>query len=235
MPVNNLIALAVTFITALAWLRLNDFMAQKGWISGPLSRKIIHIGTGPIFVACWLLFDSAWYARYLAALVPLFSTLQFLLVGLGVIQDPSAVKAMSRTGDRREILKGPLYYGIVFVVLTIAFWKTTPVGIVPLMVLSGGDGLADVMGNRLRSPHLPWSKNKTWAGSLFMFMGGWAAAVLLIGLFSLTHQFPHGLLYYLPGITLIAFAGMVIESLPYHDIDNITVPILSVVIGLLVF
>jgi phytol kinase len=38
-----------------------------------------------------------------------------------VIKDSSAVDAMSRTGDRREILRGPLYYGVAFVVLTLVF------------------------------------------------------------------------------------------------------------------
>lgn len=39
---NNLIALALTLGIALAWLRLNDFFAHKGWISSGISRKIIH-------------------------------------------------------------------------------------------------------------------------------------------------------------------------------------------------
>jgi phytol kinase len=232
---NNLIALVITFVLSLAWLRINDFTAQKGWVSGPLSRKIIHVGTGPIFVLCWLLFNDAWYARFLAALVPLVSTLQFLLVGLGVINDPSAVKAMSRTGDRREILKGPLYYGIAFVVLTLLFWKDSPTGIVPLMVLCGGDGLADVMGKRLRSARLPWSKNKSWAGSISMLVGGWLFAVVILAIFANFHPFPFELFHYLPGTTLIALAAMVIESLPYNDIDNITVPVISVLLGLIMF
>lgn len=71
---NVWIALVITFLMALLWLRLNDFLAHRGWISGPLSRKIIHMGTGPIFVLCWLLFPDVWYARWLAALVPLSIT-----------------------------------------------------------------------------------------------------------------------------------------------------------------
>ena len=132
---NNVVALVVTLVIALVWLRINDFFAHKGWISSAISRKIIHIGTGPIFVLCWLLFNDSNIAPYLAAIVPLGITLQFALVGLGVIRDPSAVEAMSRTGDRREILHGPLLYGIVFVILTIVFWRRSPIGIIALMVL----------------------------------------------------------------------------------------------------
>jgi phytol kinase len=142
---NNLIALALTFAAALLWLRLNDFLAHRGTISGPLSRKIIHIGTGPIFVLCWLLFTNTPEARWLAALVPLSITIQFALVGTGVIKDQQSVSAMSRSGDRREILKGPLFYGIVFVIITLVYWISTPIGIIALMLLCGGDGLADVV------------------------------------------------------------------------------------------
>ena len=111
---NNFIATIITFAVALAWLRINDYAAHRGWMSSHLSRKIIHIGTGPFFVACWLLFNEAPISRYLAALVPLAITAQFALVGTGVIRDESAVRAMSRSGDRREILRGPLFYGILF-------------------------------------------------------------------------------------------------------------------------
>ena len=110
---NNWIALVLTFGLALGWLRLNDFLAHKGIIDGQLSRKIIHMGTGPIFVLCWLLFTNSAESRYLAALVPFAITIQFALVGLGIMKDPEAVAAMSRHGDRREILRGPHEVGRV--------------------------------------------------------------------------------------------------------------------------
>jgi phytol kinase len=233
---SNWVALVVTFALALIWLRLNDFFAHRGWISGPLSRKIIHMGTGPIFVLCWLLFnDQDGLARYLAALVPLAITLQFVLVGTGIIKDPAAVQAMSRTGDRREILRGPLYYGIAFVVLTILFWKDSPVGIVALMILCGGDGLADVLGKRLRSNHLPWSQRKTWVGSASMLIGGWLFALVIVAIYVGAGQFTFPFSQYIPGITLISLAAAAVESLPLYDIDNVTVPIVSVLLGLLLF
>ena len=134
---NNFVALGLTMVIALAWLRINDYFAEKGWVSSAISRKIIHIGTGPIFVLCWLLFNDDTIAPFLAAIVPLGITLQFALVGTGIISDPAAVAAMSRSGDRREILRGPLFYGFAFVALTLIFWRHSPIGIVALMVLCG--------------------------------------------------------------------------------------------------
>jgi len=232
---NNLIALLVTFALALLWLRVNDFFAHRGWISSSLSRKIIHIGTGPIFVLCWLLFRDTPSARYLAALVPFAITIQFILVGAGIIKDPAAVEAMSRTGNRKEILRGPLYYGIAFILLTILFWKDSPVGVIALMLLCGGDGLADIIGKRYGGGRIPWAPKKTWAGSLTVFVGGWLFSCLVVGIFLWTGVFPGSLSDYLPGITLISLAGTLVESLPFADIDNLTVPLVAVILGQFLF
>ena len=228
---NNLLALAITFIAAIAWLRLNDFAAHRGWISSHLSRKIIHIGTGPIFVLCWLLFHETPSARYLAALVPGLITIQFLLVGLGILKDEAAVQAMSRTGDRREILRGPLFYGIIFVLLTIIYWKDSPIGMVALMLMCGGDGMADIIGRRFGQRKLPWAPGKSWLGSLAMFLGGWSLALGILWAYSLSGIFASPISTYLPSVTLIALAGTVVESLPIKDIDNITVTLTALVFG----
>ena len=126
---NPYIATVLTFAIALAFLRLMDFFAHRGWIDGKLSRKLIHIGTGPIFVLCWLMFPDVPVSRWLAALVPMLITVQFALVGLGVVKDEASVEAMSRTGDRREILRGPLFYGVMFILMTVIYWKDSPIGI----------------------------------------------------------------------------------------------------------
>lgn len=232
---NNWLALAITLVLSLAWLRLNDFAAHRGWISSNLSRKIIHMGTGPLFVLCWLLFNDQIEARFLAAIVPLGITTQFLFVGLGVIQDPSSVKAMSRSGRREEILRGPLYYGIAFVLLTVLFWKTSPIGIVALMLLCGGDGLADVLGTRIRSACLPWSPAKSWVGTGAMFFGGLLFATAILAVFIGIGIFPGPFSGYLLPLLILSTAGALVESLPLHDLDNLTVPIVSVALGLVLF
>ncbi len=232
---NNFIALLITFVAAVTWLRINDFAAHRGWISGHLSRKIIHIGTGPIFVLCWLLFNEAPSARFLAALVPGLITVQFLFVGLGIIKDEAAVKAMSRTGNPKEILRGPLFYGIIFVVLTIIYWKGSPIGMVALMLMCGGDGLADVIGRRFGRMKLPWAKDKSWLGSLAMFLGGWLFALGILGVYIQAGIFPGPLSNYLPAITLIALAGTATESLPINDLDNITITLTAVFLGHILF
>ncbi len=232
---NPFLAVIITFALAIGWLRLMDFFAHRGWIESRLSRKLIHIGTGPIFVLCWLLFPDVWYARWLAAVVPFLITVQFALIGLGIVKDEASVKAMSRTGDRREILYGPLFYGIVFVVMTLIYWKDTPTGMVALMLMCGGDGLADITGRGFKSPRLPWNNGKSVAGSAGMFVGGWALAAFIIWIFVLAGVFTGPFVSYLMPITIIALAGTVVESLPFKDVDNITVTLAAVVLGVILF
>ncbi len=233
--IQNFVATLLTFLIALVWLRLNDFIAQRGWISSDLSRKVIHIGTGPLFVLCWLLYPDHALARYFAALVPLAITAQFLLVGLGIIQDEAAVKAMARSGNRREILRGPLLYGIIFVLLTVVYWQETPIGIAALMILCGGDGLADVLGRRFGNRKLPWNRSKSWVGSLGMFAGGWLLALLILTVYIAAGRFsgpPSALALPLAGVVLVSAA---IETLPLKDIDNLTITVAALFMGYFVF
>jgi phytol kinase len=233
--VQDIVATVITLATALAWLRVIDAFAQRGLLEQRLSRKIIHIGTGPLFVLCWNLFSAQPWARWLAALVPLAITLQFVAVGFGWLKDDAAVKAMTRHGDPREILRGPLYYGIVFVVCTILFWRTSPVGILALMLMCGGDGLADIVGRRWGRAKLPFSPEKSWAGSAAMFAGSFVFAWAFVALFGALGYFPLNLAGAAGRIALIALAATVVEALPFHDVDNITVTLTASVLGLVLF
>jgi phytol kinase len=233
--IRDVIAAVITLAVALIWLRVVDSLAARGVLEQRLSRKVIHIGTGPIFVACWLLFTPNPAARYLAALVPLLITGQFAMVGTGLMQDPAAVAAMTRHGDRREILRGPLFYGIVFVVCTIVFWRTSPVGILALMLMCGGDGLADVIGRRYPLAPLPFNEGKSWGGSLAMLLGGFVFALAFVALFQWMGLFDTGL----PSSALSARLGIIallctlVEALPLPDIDNLTVTAVAVGLGLI--
>ncbi|MCL4273078.1 MAG: phosphatidate cytidylyltransferase [Anaerolineales bacterium] len=228
---NNYIALAITFAIALGFLRLMDFFAHRGWIESKLSRKLIHIGTGPIFVLCWFFFNDDPSARWLAALVPFAITVQFALIGLGVIKDQASVDAMSRTGDPKEILRGPLYYGIMFVALTLIYWRESPIGIIALMMMCGGDGIADIVGRKFASAKLPWSRDKSIAGTVSVFLGGWLMSAVIVFIYVSAGVFPGGFTDYLLPISIIALVGALVESLHYKDIDNISMTLASALVG----
>lgn len=233
-PLNNFLALIITFAVAFLFLRSMDFIAHRGWIDSKLSRKVIHIGTGPLFVLCWLLFKDTPDARWLAALVPFAITVQFALIGLGILKDEASVKAMSRTGDPREILRGPLFYGIMFVVLTLVYWKDSPIGMIALMMMCGGDGIADIVGRRIASPKLPWSREKSVAGSMGVFFGGWVLSAVILFIYVTAGIFAVPFTNYLIPLIIIALGGALVESLPYRDVDNISMTLASALIAHLV-
>ena len=232
---SNFLAVIITLGIALIWLRVIDFAAQKKWISSHLSRKIIHIGTGPLFVLCWILFPDENLSRFLAALVPAMISIQFFLVGTGIINDQAAVDAMSRTGNRREILQGPLYYGLIFILITVIYWRRTPIGIIALMLMCGGDGLADILGRRSGKAKLPWNKNKSWMGSLGMFFGGLVCALVVLQVYIYFGIISGSIFVNIIPLLLIALIGTLIESLPLANIDNITVTLAALIAGHLLF
>lgn len=230
---QDAVATAITFSVSLLWLRFVDWLVARGWLAQKLSRKIIHIGTGPPYLLCWNLFSNAPYAKWLAALVPLAITGQFALVGLGWMQDDAAVRAITRTGNRREMLRGPLLYGLAFVVCTVIFWRHSPLGILALMLLCGGDGLADIAGRRYGTIRLPFNTGKSWAGSAAMFGGSFIFAAVFVLLFAalgnytLANTLPHSLL----AIAAVTLAATLVEALPLPDVDNLTVTATALLTG----
>jgi phytol kinase len=232
---NPLIATLLTFVIAVAFLRLMESLAHRGVIESRLSRKLIHIGMGPVFVLCWLLYPDILISRWLAVLVPLVITVQFALVGTGVLKDEAAVKAMSRTGDRHEILRGPLFYGIMIIAVTLLYWKDSLIGIPALMMMCGGDGIADIVGRRVDSSRLPWSPEKSVAGTLSVFAGGWLTTIFVFAVYVLLGAFSGPLTHYFLPVTWIALGAAAAESLPFKDIDNLTLTLVSALIGHLVF
>lgn len=233
MIANAWLAMIITLILCLAWMRLINLLTDKQIIGRSISRKIIHIGTGPIFLLCWMIFPDKAISKYLAALVPFLIVLQLFLVGKGKIKDRTSILSMARTGEKAELLQGPLLYGIVFVLITILFWKTIH-AVVALMILCGGDGIADIIGSRVKSYKLPWTKSKTIAGSLAMFLGGFLLSLMMI--LMVRSNFFSGLNIERIIIPLIgiSFITTTVESITPSDWDNLTVAAAALIFSLLV-
>lgn len=55
--------------------------------------------------------------------------------------------------------------------VTLLFWRESPVGLLVLCLMCGGDGLADIAGRRYGSAKLPFNHSKSWVGSAAMITG----------------------------------------------------------------
>jgi phytol kinase len=124
---------------------------------------------------------------------------------------------------------------MVFVAITLIYWKDSLVGIPALMMMCGGDGIADIVGRNVNSPKLPWSREKSVAGSLSVFLGGWLLTIFVFAVYVWIGAFSGPITRFLLPVTLIAIGATLVESLPFKDVDNITLVLVSVLIGHFVF
>ncbi|KAK9804232.1 hypothetical protein WJX72_002567 [[Myrmecia] bisecta] len=210
-------------------------VAVKGYLEQKLSRKLVHMTAGPLFLLTWPLFSAEPYARYLATVVPGLNAIRLVLIGTGVVESEGTVKSVSREGDRAELLRGPLYYVLVLIGVTIFYWRASPVGLVALSLMCGGDGLADIVGRRLGKTKLPYNPSKTYAGSIAMFLGGLAMSMGLIALFCSLGYFRCSMGEVFPSVAAISLVATLIESLPINQSvdDNLSVPGSAALMGYL--
>lgn len=216
-------ALAYSFGVLGGFDKVVQYLAAQRVLSRPAARKVMHCGAGPLFLCCWPWFSAAPSARYWASVGPMALTLKAFLAGAGIVDDPKTVASMSRSGDRRELLRGPTLYGTVFVAATVSCWRSLA-GIIALVALCAGDGFAEIVGRSplgRRGPRLPWCPRKSLAGSLAFF----AATLCSATAFAL--KFAHlGWWAPLPtralvaGVAKVAAAAALAESLETGPWDN---------------
>lgn len=222
----------VTLSGALAGLKFWDELAKREVFDKKVSRKLVHISIGLLFMLFWPLFSNGYVARYIAAFSPAVNGLRVLAIGFGIIEDDAVVKAMTREGDRKELLKGPFYYGMTISLATLCFWRTSPLAPIIIANMCAGDGFADLIGRRLGSAKLPHNRNKSYAGSFSMLILGF--------LFSIGYQYYLSSFgYYEMTLNLVlhtfivSLVATVVESLPVSTLldDNLTVPFTSFLVG----
>jgi len=231
-PVLDFVAAAITLTGALSILQFFDELAKRDLLEKKLSRKLVHILSGLVFMLFWPLFSMAPYAKYMAAFAPAANGLRMIGLGLGLLKNDALVKAMSREGGRRELLKGPLYYALTITLITLCFWRNSPVGAVAVANLCAGDGFADIVGRKYGIKKLPYNNSKTFIGSLAFFAFaslvsmGYTAYFAAFGYFEATWRM------YLATM-VVSLSAAFAESLPLPLDDNFTVPFVAVAVGML--
>ncbi|MCP4974152.1 MAG: dolichol kinase, partial [Prochlorococcus sp.] len=119
---------------------------------------------------------------------------------------------------------GTVAYGLAITVLLILFWPAQAAAVCAgVMVMAFGDGLAGLIGPKLRSPSwLLWGQRKSIAGTTAMAV---MTGVVLISLIIVIDAPVHPM-----RILAVASMAVSLEQLSRWGIDNLTVPI---AIGLL--
>ncbi len=238
----DIIATVISIVILLALVQINGLMQKKGKVSQIITRKFVHIFAGPIFVVTWMLFTGEVISHYIAVIVPLLFVLQFVAIGTGLMKNESFVASMSRSGDPRELLGGTLYYAIVMVLMTF-FWfyvpstgidNANPTALLIIGCVSGGDGLADIIGRKFGGEKKFGIKGseKTIVGSIGMLVGSILVSSILVLIFSL--EVPHiNIVTLILPIIVVSIVATVVEALSPKGTDNFTI-FLAVVIVILI-
>ncbi|KAJ6385457.1 hypothetical protein OIU77_028607 [Salix suchowensis] len=233
--VSDLCSTVVSAGVIFAFLQLWKETAKHG-LDQKLNRKLVHISIGLVFMLCWPMFSSGNRGALLAAITPGVNIIRMLLIGSGMWKDEATVKSMSRFGDHRELLKGPLYYVLTITGACAVYWRTSPIAIAAICNLCAGDGMADIVGRRFGRQKIPYNKNKSVAGSAAMAISGFVASVGFmhyLAAFGYVQESWEMIL----GFLVVSLASSFVESLPISTEldDNLTVTLTSILLGNLVF
>ncbi len=139
-------------------------------------------------------------------------------------QKDEIISAISRSGSQNEALGGPFLYAIALFVLTMVFFRDSPIGIVAISQMAAGDGLADIVGRKFGKRKWYFSPTKSVEGSIAFFISGFFCS--------------YSLLYWILGSRLdmtrvviplmwISFASAAVELFSNMIDDNIVVPVVS--------
>ncbi|XP_071721806.1 probable phytol kinase 3, chloroplastic [Rutidosis leptorrhynchoides] len=233
---GDICALVLTMCSALCLLQFFEETARRGIFDQKLNRKLLHITFGLVFMLCWPLFSSGSQGAVIAAIIPSVNIVKVLFIGLGLLKDEATVKSMSRFGDYRELIKGPMYYVISIALCCTFYWRTSPIAIAAICNLCAGDGTADIIGRKFGTKKIPYNTDKSFAGSIAMATAGFIASIGYMYYFSM-FGFVERSFKMTAGFMLVSVASALVESHPLSTKidDNLTVPLASVFLGTLVF
>ncbi|KAF6001759.1 Phosphatidate cytidylyltransferase [Cyanidiococcus yangmingshanensis] len=141
-------------------------------------------------------------------------------------------------GDRREALQGPLYYCLATTVCTFLFWRgPSPLGILALIQMCVGDGMADLVGRRWRTPKWPLPgglSRKTIGGTLAYVLSAFLISCSYIAIFHACGCVETGVAAAAGRVAILTVCCAAVELLAPGD-DNVTVPLAACLIGSVLF
>lgn len=211
---QNIIVTVVAFIYVFGIVWVMDFLVKKGFPQD-LSRKVVHIAAGS-WLIFWLFYDSSHWTKYLNISPAFLWTLLLLQKGFFAKEDDQAVKTMTRTGDRKELLKGPLYFTIVMNLFGTVYYGSN-LAFYAMGFLTWGDGLAPVVGSRFGKHKFFILSQKSFEGSTTFLFFGIVGTLIFHLIFGINVDWIF--------LAICAIISTLIEALSPKDLDNILIPL----------
>ncbi|MEY4840227.1 MAG: hypothetical protein RLZZ374_1135 [Cyanobacteriota bacterium] len=218
------VGLYLAGLLALALLVRRRWPEQREW-----SRKLVHMGSGPVVLLAWVLQIDRGIALPAAAAVTLLTALNHRFRLLPAVEDVGRPSY------------GTVAYGASITLLLALFWPAQPAAVAAgVLVMAFGDGLAGLLGPLVRSPS--WSllgQRKSLVGTSAMAIASGTVLGLLWILqgpagagsgSGLAHWAAAGPPQAALAILLITALAVGLEQLSAYGLDNLSVPL---VVGLL--
>ncbi len=228
----NIICTFFVLIYIMSIIKFMDILVVRGFPQD-VSRKIVHIAAGS-WVIFWPLYYEAHWSYILNIAVAFMWTILFLVKGLTASPDDTAVKTMTRTGDPKELLKGPLFFTLVMDVLGIFFFMKYS-AVVTMAILGWGDGLAPVFGKYYgKRKYELLGNEKSFEGSLGMLIFGIIGSLILVSIINPIGK-PVSIQGLFLDIVLISLIATFVEAISPADIDNLLIPFVTMLYYLSIF
>ena len=195
-------------VLAMALMVRHRWPQQREW-----SRKLVHIGTGPVVLLAWGFGIGRGIALPVALLVTAAAAFNHRYQLLPAVEDVG----------RHSY--GTVAYGASISILLALYWPQQPLAVAAgVLVMAFGDGLAGLVGPAVTSRRWSlWGQTKSLAGSGCMLLAGLAVLGLLTVLAGATGQ-PAPPAAACLGLALLATA---LEQWSVFGVDNLTVPVLT--------
>lgn len=178
-------------------------------------RQLVHMAMGLFALALRVL---TWPQAAACAL----GAFLFNLLVLPRLGGPSLYRPADAA---RGFPLGILLYPLSVLLLILAFPRRPDIVAVAWAMMAFGDGAATLVGGRVQSPHLPWNREKTLAGTTAFVAAGGMTGILLACWTrpAITPLPPWGFVVAAP--LAAAVAAALVESMPVRLDDNLSVPI----------
>lgn len=194
----------LTLLSLSALVVRHHWPEQREW-----SRKLVHIGSGPVVLIAWALGIDRLIAIPAAAAVTLLAALNHRVRVLPAIEDV----------DRHSY--GTIAYGASITLLLALWWPEHRASVAAgVLVMALGDGLAGLVGPLISSPS--WSvlgQRRSVLGTASMALAS-LTVLLLLAAFTGRSDAPST-----QGIMAITAIAVLLEQVANGGIDNLSVPI----------
>jgi uncharacterized protein (TIGR00297 family) len=177
-------------------------------------RQLVHVAVGTL--ALLLRYLTALEATVLASVAAAFNAYAL----------PRLAGHLYRPVEARQRLRsGITLYPLAILLLLTVFPDRRDIVAASWGVLAFGDGMATIAGHHIRSPRIPWNREKSVAGTAAFILFGSAAASFLCWWCRSTvippaySWFP----IWMPVVATIAAAA--VETVPIKLNDNVSVPV----------